>query len=198
MENTFAFEAYQSKLVECYTTEVDIIEDPYFSVGFVMKPLDQDYFIFNSINLTGSLESIQLRKVQDISLLKEDTAYLDAFAYYINYNQQHDLFDPYHLEAQLHEQVFSTVFELFNQLLQKKQIINVLTYEDQVFTGKIALLDKENIVLNLLDFEDYTMSVKQTIPLKQIQTIDLYHRENFLIKGYLASKEDLSADRPYI
>ncbi|KPG72946.1 hypothetical protein [Enterococcus sp. RIT-PI-f] len=188
MAEPFAFVNDQHKLVECYTADIDAIEDPYFSVGFIIQPLDQGYFIFNSINLTGSLESIQLRKVEDITLLKDNTAYLDAFTYYINYNKQHQLFDPYQLEAQLNEQRFDTIFALFNQLLQKKQIINILTYEDQVFTGTIALLDQENIVLNLLDFEDYTFHTKQTIPFKHIQTIDLYHRENFLIKVYLASK----------
>ncbi|OTN75933.1 hypothetical protein A5886_001009 [Enterococcus sp. 8G7_MSG3316] len=189
MEDTFAFDGYEHKLVECYTAELDSSVDPYFSVGFIIQPLDQDYFIFNSINLTGSLESIQLRKVHDITLLKEHTAYLDAFAYYIDYNQQHGLFDPYQLEAQMNEHTFDTIYELFNQLLQKSQIINILTYEDQVFTGKIALLDTENIVLHLLDFEDYTWHQKQTIALQQIQTIDLYHRENFLIQGYLSNKK---------
>lgn len=186
MEKT-DFSLYDNQLVEVYSKCFAQSESSFFSLGYIMKDLDE-FFLFESISEFGTIEGIQIRRKEYISHIETDTSYTKMYDYFISYNRDNKKFDNFDLEL-LYVLYEELPFEkILNNCMNYKAMISIMTVEEELLTGRIVLLDGKLLILALIDFECIDTSRKKSINLIDIVCIDILSIENFLLTNYLSYK----------
>lgn len=182
------FSSFDNHLVELYSKNITENEDESFSLGYILKDLDS-FIVFMSISETGTFDSIQLRSKRNISKIVKDTEYTKMYDFFVSYSKNNKVFDDFSLENIVSVEDNKSIEDVLNNTLKLKRTVSIVTSKDEsVLTGKIALLDTNQLVLTLLNYESMKMENKKSVSLDSVICIDVVSVENFLYDKYLEVK----------
>lgn len=182
------FLSFDKQLVELYSKNRTEYEDESFSLGYILMELDS-FIVFMSISEIGTLESIQLRSKKFIKNIVSNTEYTIMNDFLVNYSKKMNAFDGFSLEESVALTENTTPKEILNTALKRNKTISIITSIDEsILTGKIVLLDRNRLVLSLLEYENIEIDHKQSVSLETILCIDVVSVENYLYDKYLEMK----------
>ncbi|MFP8917900.1 hypothetical protein ACLI5Y_13925 [Enterococcus innesii] len=111
------------------------------------------------------------------------------YDFFVNYSKKMNAFDGFSLEESVALTENTTPKEILNTALKRNKTISIITSIDEsILTGKIVLLDRNRLVLSLLDYENIEIDRKQSVSLETILCIDVVSVENYLYDKYLEMK----------
>jgi len=103
--------------------------------------------------------------------------------------QKNEIFDGFSLKSSINLEEIETIENILSSSLMLKRTVSIITSEDgSILTGKIVLLDANNIVISLLNYESISIDNKESINLNSIICIDIVSVENFLYDKYIEAK----------
>ncbi|EAH0639532.1 hypothetical protein IBL99_002937 [Listeria monocytogenes] len=175
--------AFKYELIELYLENPNEYENESFFWGYITHDLN-DFFVFQSITKTGTLDSIQIIRKKSIIHIEKETRDTKMYKFFIAYNKTRKSFDTFNLEliyALYEEKSFNGIL---NVCLKYKSIITVNTGE-KIWTGRIVLLDEKTIVLSVPHFVTEDVVEKELLMLSEIISISVLSAENFLLSNFL-------------
>ncbi|BDR60346.1 hypothetical protein [Lactobacillus xylocopicola] len=163
-----------------------------FLLGYMVIDIDQ-YYIFKSIDEYGLIDGYVLYLKNEIEKIECDDKYIKTIGFNIDYLKKRNLFDQLNLK------------HIYDQI-PKDSIISILEYcrdnhfyvtltqtkDDYVETGEIISVDSQKIAVDektyCKDFEIADEIRNTPIYIKDILTLEIVNKENFLYKQYLKQK----------
>ncbi|WEV41198.1 hypothetical protein [Lactobacillus sp. ESL0681] len=176
----------KNTLLEVYSKS-DGTED--FLLGYLVDEFE-DYYIFQAIDTDGCLDSYVLYNKQDIKEITTDNDYTKAFQYYVNYQKQNNSFDNLKLQNIYDVVPKTSILEILEYCCKNGLVITVYQAEDDYYEkGKALSVDDEILMIDQesynIDFGIEDKSKNTPIKIKNIMSIDIISKENFLYGQYL-------------
>ncbi|UQS86049.1 hypothetical protein MOO44_01635 (plasmid) [Nicoliella spurrieriana] len=172
------------KPLEIYSKSRDNYEYENFALGYIVKNLGP-YFILQTIDDYGFLDSYTIMAKDDISKVSLGTTYSKLFDRYVEYAKHQNIFDPFHLQAQFKHFNTSSFLKLLNYCLENTITLSVYTAtQEYVQQGKILSIDEHSITINEVEYGEINgfSGIEQNEPIQfdDITAVDVLSKENFL------------------
>lgn len=148
------------------------------------------YFLIDRLDNAGQVAAVSLLNKDLIANITTQSSYLNYLNYAAMYNQQHNIFDSYHLSD------FASKFDqlpTFAQIAQTAKSDHLLTVDsfeyDGINIGKVANASQEEMTLQLLDGTHF--SGTETFGYENLCMIDLISYDSIYLQHYLQTINQL-------
>lgn len=168
-----------NQLVELYSIDNDT-----FAIGYILAASEQ-YILFQSINEYGFVDGFSIRHRDSIIDVFHQSPYIDLYTSFFTYNRQHQLADPYDLLSTRSE-LTANMEDMLAYCLKRQHVISLaVDGVEEVLLGRLVAIDKEVIIFNVLQVEDWLELDKQIIYIADILVLEIQTIENKLINWYI-------------
>lgn len=153
-----------------------------FTVGSIVAETEELYIV-ESLDETGRLDSFQLRPKTKVGKLVSASAYLELMEFYKSYNVENGNYNPLGLEVNYDD--YSDLENAWYQMRNSVDIYTIVTStHEEVMVGSVKDIFEKDIVIEAIDFEDFTQT-EVPIDKNEIIAIDILSYENVLLRKFL-------------
>lgn len=178
-----------TKLLEIYSKSVP--SNDTFLQGYLIGDIEY-YFIFEGIELDGSLAGYTLYAKSDIAKGVTNTNYEAITNSYVSQQKRNNAYDPFNLSARYKSIDKTTINTILTYCYKNNKIvmINSDEYDNKTRAGKVIDLDSEYVTLDQVSYykdwgADFEVKTNKPIAIKSILTLDFISKDNYLYEQYL-------------
>lgn len=166
-----------NELCEIYLNE----DDDTFIVGYQLYQ-NAKVLLVNAISENGQIDSVEIINRNRINKVVNDSAYLEFCRTMINENRHVGSFDPFRLADQLPSE-WQTLDGILSECQREQRLVSVVT-DNEVVSGKIALLSGMQIGLQVVNFESVSFDTPKLINKDDIVVLDFISMQNYYLEQY--------------
>ncbi|OFI48227.1 hypothetical protein BG261_08055 [Floricoccus tropicus] len=168
----------KTRLVEFHDSK----KNHYYSLGYILEENDK-FIIFESVDLSGRLESILIARKNKKQRFIKKSKYIDLYKKIISYNKKNNLYNPYKLTIQnklLQTNTEQDLTNILNNLIKEKIFVTIEAKnndkdfnDDNTRSGWIEKITKKNNINFLALYDNLDKLSKLKIKQKKIAKIEL-------------------------